>query len=146
MLKWHTLRASISAYFFFDDADALLKHRKHPLLDVKSYGIMESKCINRVELQGVVGTARMGETGSGRFVRFSLATNYAYRMEDGTPVIETTWHNCIAFEDKHVTGFDMIEKGAAVHLVGRIRCSRYVGIDNVERTSMEIVVKSLEVQ
>lgn len=106
----------------------------------------DRQSINRVELQGVVGTARMGETGSGRFARFSLVTNYAYRMEDGTPVIETTWHNCIAFEDKHVTGFDMIEKGVSVHLEGCIRCSRYVGIDNVERTSMEIVVKSLEVQ
>lgn len=102
--------------------------------------------INRVELRGVVGATRISETRGGRFVRFSLATNHAYRMADGTPVVETTWHNCIAFEDKHVTGFDMIERGADVHLTGRIRCSRYVGIDNVERTSMEIVAKSLEVQ
>ena len=46
--------------------------------------------INRVELRGVVGTARINETGEGRIVRFSLATNYVYRASDGTPVIETT--------------------------------------------------------
>ena len=51
---------------------------------------MKSKCINRVELRGVVGTARINETGEGRIVRFSLATNYVYRASDGMPVIETT--------------------------------------------------------
>ena len=51
---------------------------------------MKSKCINRVELRGVVGTARINETGEGRIARFSLATNYVYRASDGMPVIETT--------------------------------------------------------
>ena len=77
---------------------------------------MKSKCINRVELQGVVGTARINETGEGRIVRFSLATNYVYRASDGMPVIETTWHSCIAFECGHVSGLDRIVKGTAVHL------------------------------
>lgn len=45
---------------------------------------MKSKCINRVELRGAVGTVRINETGEGRIVRFSLATNYVYRASDGT--------------------------------------------------------------
>ena len=107
---------------------------------------MEKKqSINRVELQGVVGTVRMGEIGSGRYVRFSLATNHAYRTEDGTPVIETTWHKCLAFEGKCGRSLDGIVKGAAVHLHGRLRCSRYVDIDNNEGSEVEIVVKTLEV-
>lgn len=106
---------------------------------------MKSKCINRVELRGVVGTVRINETGEGRIVRFSLATNYVYRASDGMPVIETTWHSCIAFEGGHVIGLDRIVKGAAVHLTGRIRCLRFVDINNAERNETEIVADSLEV-
>ena len=95
--------------------------------------------INRVELRGVVGTARINETGEGRIVRFSLATNYVYRASDGMPVIETTWHSCIAFECGHVSGLDRIVKG------GRIRCYRFIDVNNAERTGNEIVVNTLEV-
>ena len=67
---------------------------------------MKSKCINCVELRGAVGTVRINETGEGRIARFSLATNYVYRASDGMPVIETTWHSCIAFEGGHARGLD----------------------------------------
>ena len=106
---------------------------------------MKSKSINCVELRGAVGTVLINETGEGRFVRFSLATNYVYRASDGMPVIETTWHSCIAFEGGHVSGLDRIVKGAAVHLTGRIRCYRFIDINNAERTGNEIVVNTLEV-
>lgn len=106
---------------------------------------MKSKCINCVELRGAVGTVRINETGEGRIARFSLATNYVYRASDGMPVIETTWHSCIAFEGGHVIGLDRIVKGAAVHLTGRIRCRRFVDINNAERNETEIVADSLEV-
>lgn len=106
---------------------------------------MKSKCINRVELRGAVGTVRINETGEGRIARFSLATNYVYRASDGTPVIETTWHSCIAFECGHVSCLDRIAKGTAVHLTGRIRCRRFVDINNAERNETEIVADSLEV-
>lgn len=101
--------------------------------------------INRVELRGVVGTARINETREGRIVRFSLATNYVYRASDGMPVIETIWHSCIAFECGHVSGLDRIVKGTVVHLTGRIRCRRFVDINNAERNETEIVADSLEV-
>lgn len=101
--------------------------------------------INRVELQGVVGTARLSDTGEGRIVRFSLATNYVYKSSDGTPVIETNWHNCLAFEGKHIGDIDKIMKGTAVHLIGRIRCYRFVDINNAEGTRTEIVANTLDV-
>lgn len=106
---------------------------------------MKSKCINCVELRGAVGTVRINETGEGRIARFSLATNYVYRASGGMPVIETTWHSCIAFEGGHVSGLDRIAKGTAVHLTGRIRCYKFIDINNAERTGNEIVVNTLEV-
>ncbi len=100
--------------------------------------------INRVELQGVVGSVQMREVGDGRYVRFSVATNHAFKLGDGTPVIETTWHKCLAFEDKCGCSLDGIVKGAAVHLHGRLRCYRYVDINNTGRSEVEIVVNTLE--
>ena len=51
---------------------------------------MELECINRVELQGIVGTSKVTCIGDKKAVRFSLATNYAYKDKEGYPVIETT--------------------------------------------------------
>ena len=45
--------------------------------------------INRVELQGIVGTSIVISIGDKKAVRFSLATNYAYKDKEGYPVIET---------------------------------------------------------
>ena len=46
--------------------------------------------INRVELQGIVGTSKVTSIGDKKTIRFSLATNYAYKDKEGYPVIETT--------------------------------------------------------
>lgn len=46
--------------------------------------------INRVELQGIVGTSKVTSIGDKKAVRFSLATNYVYKDKEGYPVIETT--------------------------------------------------------
>ena len=101
--------------------------------------------INKIELRGNVGNVKIQEYGGSESIRFSLATNYAYKGKDGQPVIETTWHSCIAFESGHVSGLDRIAKGTAVHLTGRIRCRRFVDINNAERNATEIVADSLEV-
>ena len=49
-----------------------------------------SQYINRVELQGIVGTSRVSNLGEKNAVSFSLATNYAYKDREGCHVIETT--------------------------------------------------------
>ena len=49
-----------------------------------------SQYINRVELQGIVGTSKVTSIGDKKAVRFSLATNYVDKDKEGYPVIETT--------------------------------------------------------
>ena len=46
--------------------------------------------INRVELQGIVGTSRVSNLGEKKAVSFSLATNYAFKDRQGCSLIETT--------------------------------------------------------
>ena len=45
--------------------------------------------INRVELQGIVGTSRVSNLGEKNAVSFSLATNYAFKDREGCHAIET---------------------------------------------------------
>ena len=44
--------------------------------------------------------AKINKFGDNRVARFKIATNYSYRDKDGKPVIETTWHNIVAWEGR----------------------------------------------
>ena len=46
--------------------------------------------LNRIEIRGHVGNVNVVAVGDAKVAHFSLATNYAYKGKDGTPVIETT--------------------------------------------------------
>ncbi len=102
---------------------------------------MES--INKIELQGRVGSVAIANVGDTKMTRFSLATEYCYRDKDGNAVIEVTWHNCLAFEGDG-RNVDAVAKGAAVHLTGRLRVLRATGGNGEPRAVTEVVVGKLE--
>ena len=94
--------------------------------------------INKIELRGIVGNARVQVVGDKKVIRFSLATEYAYKDRNGEPVIDTTWHNVSAWEGKGMPDLDTITKGSAVHVIGRMRYSKYTGSDGTEKQSFEV--------
>ena len=104
---------------------------------------MES--LNAVKLRGVVGTIRISQFSETKVARMSVATNYAYRDKEGNAVIETTWHNVVAWEGKEIIRLESIEKGSKVEVFGRLRSQRYTGEDGVERTTFEVLARSLKV-
>lgn len=104
---------------------------------------MELHCINRVELRGFVGTSKVTSIGDKKAVRFSLATNYAYRDKEGCPVIEKTWHNCFAWTDSDAD-VSLYSKGTPLRVEGRIRNIRYTDASGCEVSTMEIVVSKVE--
>ena len=109
---------------------------KHPL-------IMEQ--LNRIELIGIIGSARVTEVSATKVARFSVATNYVYKTASGEAVIETTWHNVSAFQSPKFPDLSTLEKGMPVHIVGRLRAQRYTGTDGTERTSYEVLAQSVEI-
>lgn len=100
--------------------------------------------LNRVELRGIVGNVNATKVGELTAVRFSVATDYAYKSKDGMSVVETTWHNCTAWSDKCPSATEL-KRSDGVRLTGRLRMNRFVGTDGTERTSTEIFVNSLEI-
>lgn len=101
--------------------------------------------LNKVELVGIVGNVRIQTYDKTRMARMSVATNICYKSRDGQAVISTDWHNVIAWEGRNISCLDRIEKGSKVRVLGRIRYQNYVGVDGVERTSVEILANSVEV-
>lgn len=102
--------------------------------------------LNRIELRGNVGNIRISAAGSGQVARFSLATNFLYKNRDGEAVVETTWHNVVAWNTKGMPDFSLITKGCPVYVCGRLKSSKYTGSDGVERQSYEVVANKLIIE
>lgn len=101
--------------------------------------------INKVELKGRVGTVRFNVVNGSRVANFSLITDILYKMKDGTPASEATWFNVAAWESKEVQMLDRIEKGAIIHVWGRMRSSKFEGQDGTEKQFYEILATKLRV-
>lgn len=104
---------------------------------------MVKECINKVELSGFVGTARISPAGGRRVICFSLATKYFFKDRRGTVGSETTWHNVVAWEGSGMPDLDLIRKGAMVHLTGRLRTNRYTDAVGIEKTVVEVLASEI---
>lgn len=102
--------------------------------------------INRLELQGKIGTSRVSVIGQTKFVNFSMFTESVVKTNDGITYNEITWHNVCAFE---ANGIDpkifTAEKNTPVNIVGRIRTQKYTGADGTEKIFTEVVASSIKV-
>ena len=100
--------------------------------------------LNKVEIRGIVGSVFVKDFGNTKIANFSVATEYAFKSRDGSAVIETTWHHVVAWEGERIAPLDRLEKGAAVHVRGRLRNRKYVASDGTERTVCDIIADTLE--
>ena len=95
--------------------------------------------LNRVELRGVVGNVKVQTVSDNRVYRFTLATSRAYKDKNGTAVIETTWHQVVAWEYDNMPDLSQIEKGSKLYVSGRIRNQKYLNSEDVEKQVVEVV-------
>lgn len=95
--------------------------------------------LNRIELRGNVGNIRISNVGENQVARFSLATNFMYKGKNGEAVLETTWHNIVAWSGKGMPDFNRISKGTPIYVCGRLKSSRFTGNDGTEKTYYEVI-------
>lgn len=101
--------------------------------------------INKIELQGCIGSVRLNSFNGKNAARLSVATNYIYKSKEGEAVIETTWHSVSAWENgRGIKGLDTLKKGDCVHVRGRVRTVKYTDSEGQERTSSEVVATSVK--
>ena len=101
--------------------------------------------LNRVELKGRVGSAKINTAGNRRVANFTVATNYSYKAASGDWVDETTWHTVCAWEGNGVTNLDNLTKGTCVYVCGRIRNRKYTKQDGTEVEVVEILATEVDI-
>ena len=104
--------------------------------------------INQVHLLGRCGQdPEIRTVGQNNIMKatFSLCTGGKYKTQDGREMDDTAWHNIVAWESKGVQDLDRIEKGAIVHVFGRLRTSRYTSADGTEKQYYEVLAGKLEI-
>ena len=101
--------------------------------------------LNKIELRGVVGSVRLQTYEDSRMARINLATNYAYKDREGTAVIDTTWHNVVAWEGRNIQGLERINKGTKLYVCGRLRYQKYIGVDGVDRIATDVLANRLAI-
>ena len=98
--------------------------------------------INRVTLLGHAGRdpeirkLRSGEKAAS----FSLATTARWKGRDGTSAEATEWHRIVVFGGAVKAVEDMVTKGAAVLVEGRLTVRDYTDKKDNPRQATEIVV------
>ena len=102
--------------------------------------------LNRIEVKGVVGSARTTTLDNTKMVSFSLATEYCYKAEDGTGVVETSWFSVRGFKGEGISQetLDNLNRGRNVFVIGRIRQQRYVDGNGSEQVRYEIIAQEIK--
>ena len=101
--------------------------------------------INKVELQGTIGRVSTTNIADKICTRFSMATNYCYKDRYGNAVIETTWHNVVAFSSKNTEDAESLKKGDSVHVTGRIRTYHYESETGEPKIMTEIFANEVRI-
>lgn len=101
--------------------------------------------LNRVELTGLVGTYKeIKVMDQVKGARFTLRTDMAYKNQDGQAVIETTWHNVVAFRGT-AKRMDLDKLEAAVrdhkfvHVIGHLKNMIYTSAEGTDYHTTDIL-------
>ena len=100
---------------------------------------------NKVQLIGNLGNApevKTLESGK-KMARFSVATSESYRNAKGEKVIETQWHNLVAWGKVAEIVEKYLGKGKEVAIEGKLISRSYTDKDGVKKFISEIEVNEL---
>ncbi len=100
---------------------------------------------NKVQLIGNLGNnpeVKTLESGK-KMAKFSVATNETYRNAKGEKVVETQWHNLIAWGKVAEIAEKFLQKGSEVALEGKLINRSYNDKDGNKKYVTEVQVNEL---
>ena len=100
---------------------------------------------NKVQLIGNLGQNPEIKTldGGKKLARFSIATNESYRNANGEKIIETQWHNLVAWGKLADIIEKYITKGSEIAVEGKLTYRTYNDKDGNKKYFTEIQVNEL---
>ena len=99
--------------------------------------------INRIELQGRVGTLRTNTVNGTMVANFSLATDLLYKNREGAGVAETTWHNVVAWSGRDMPDLSKITIGMPLYVSGRMRTTKYTTAEGTDKYFYEVLANRI---
>jgi single-strand DNA-binding protein len=100
---------------------------------------------NKVQLIGNLGSnpeIRTTESGK-KLARFSVATNETYRSAKGDKVVETQWHNLVAWGKVAEIAEQFLTKGSEVAIEGKLISRNYTGKEGNKHYVTEVQVNEI---
>jgi len=100
---------------------------------------------NKVQLIGNLGINPEVKTldNGKKMARFSMATNETYRNAKGEKVVETQWHNLVAWGKVAAIAEKYLQKGSEVALEGKLINRSYTDKEGNKKFITEIQVNEL---
>ena len=100
---------------------------------------------NSVRLIGNLGNnPEVKEIGKDKKVaKFSLATKESYKNEAGEKVVDTQWHNLIAWGNSAKIAEMYLKKGSEIAIEGKLTTRNYTDKEGTKRYVTEIVVSEI---
>ena len=101
--------------------------------------------INRIEIQGIVGSVRTQTIFDQQVANMSVVTQEFYKNKEDIPIAEITWHNVVVWQDKSSSDLSKVEKGSKVRAVGRLRQQKYTDANGMEKVYYEILANEFRI-
>jgi single-strand DNA-binding protein len=104
-----------------------------------------SENINKVQLAGRLGNApeiRTFESGK-KMARFSVATTESYTDAKGVNVVNTQWHNLVAWGRAAALAEKQLTRGCEVSIEGKLAHRNYIDKTGTKKYVTEIVVAEI---
>jgi single-strand DNA-binding protein len=99
------------------------------------------KSVNKVFLLGHVGMIEPRTLTDGTVVaNFTVATNSRWKDKDGVPQESVEWHRCEAWNKLGELAGQLLKKGSAIHLEGRLKTKKWVDDGGVEHHTTSVSV------
>ena len=101
--------------------------------------------VNKIIIAGNVGKdADLRYTQSGKAVaNFSVAVNETFKNGNGEKEQRVEWFRCVAWQRLAEVAGEYVTKGRPVLVEGRLQSRMWTDRDEIERTTFEVVVRSL---
>ncbi len=103
--------------------------------------------LNKIILQGRVGSIKLHTIGSTVLARFAMVTEDVNKDTMGNIVIDCCWHRIFAMESKGIdaTMLNSLKTGDIVHVEGRLRMQRFVDSSGNEREVYEVMANQVKI-
>ncbi len=99
--------------------------------------------LNKVELQGIVGSCHIQEVDGTKIANISIATEQHYCDSEGLFMVEVLWHNVRIVECDECPDLESITKGSKLYVLGRLQSRRYLDQDGANKVSSEIIANKV---